>query len=164
MPLEQRKQILVDRRRAGRERTQKYRANKKNKIVDLNGAKEAFKTKSALKKAVTKAKKALPRSPSKKTAVLINLFNNMEDQSQLLKNLKPSQVPVVSNKNLELITDIRQFFERDDVSVTSPKVKDVKKYLSRSGEQILLPTRHMTLTLKEAYGLFDQERNNIGKG
>lgn len=62
-----------------------------------------------------------------------------------------------------MIADIRQFFERDDVSVASPKVNDVKKYSTDSGEQ-LLPTRHLTMTLKEAYGIFTLDRENAEKG
>lgn len=165
MPLQERNEILLDRRRAVRERTQKYRANKKNSNVETNEAKKTYSNNATLEKAVTKARKSLPQSPSKKRVVIAKLLSDMqgEDQSQLV-NVMPSQVRSAKSINSELFAEIRQFYERDDISVTSPKVSDVKKYVSDSGEQILLPTRHMTLTLKEAYGLFIQERNNIGKG
>ena len=66
--------------------------------------------------------------------------------------------------NALLIKEIREFYERDDISRTSPKIRDVKEYVSvDTGENILLPTRHMILTMKEAFALFDEERKNAGK-
>lgn len=42
---------------------------------------------------------------------------------------------------------------------------DVKAYkLPHSDEEVLLPKRHMNLTIKEAFAMFIEERKETGKG
>lgn len=163
MPIAELRKVLDDRRRGVRERTKKYRERKNNPLIVVNEPKQSYSNSATLGKAVAKAKKSLPNSPSKKNAVLFKLLNDVQNEDQIQL---PNEIDRRTNKPqyLELAADIRMFFERDDVSVASPKVNDVKKYVSDSGEQIFLPTRHMTLTLKESYGLFINERENMGKG
>lgn len=161
--------IVHARRLADRERKQRSRAKKKNEMMKapVNEPKRSYNTTATFGKALTKTKKSLPKSPSKKEAVLIKLLGEVQnkDPGQLEKvlNSSSSQNQSASTKNAELVADIRKFFLREDISVESPKADDVKKYSTDSGTQ-MLTTHHMTLTLSEAYGLFVQERENAQKG
>lgn len=67
--------------------------------------------------------------------------------------------------NVDLIEDIHEFCQRDDVSRASPNDKDVKTYkLPHTNEEVLLPKRHMILTIKESYAIFIEERKDTDNG
>lgn len=128
---------------------------------------EEFGTVQTLGRAVRKVARVLPTSPRKKKAVLTHLVANMNESD------KSILVNVVSNSKFKrgaakphLITSIRKFYERDDISRASPKTDDVKTYeCPETGEKLYLPTRHMLLSLREAYALFVEESNkkDIGR-
>ena len=114
---------------------------------------------------MNKVTRAFPVSPTKRKTVLARILSKMNDADKLevVTAITPTRKNYVPNALL--IKEIREFYERDDISRTSPKIRDVKEYVSvDTGEKILLPTRHMILTMKEAFALFDEERKNAGKG
>lgn len=121
-----------------------------------------------LSKAVKKSERAFPKSPTKKKAVLARIFSNMSEADKIDFNtaILPTKPKTKTFPNvLMLAKDVRDFYERDDISRVSPKMRDVKEYrCAETGEKILLPTRHMILTCKEAYALFKEEQNKSGKG
>lgn len=118
-----------------------------------------------LGRAVNKVKHALPSSPRKKNAILTHIVAKLDESE------KENLVQVVSKSTFKrksiqvnLIRVIHKFYERDDISRVSPRTNDVKSYkCPQTGEELYLPTRHLVLSVKEAYALFIQERNNEGK-
>lgn len=112
-----------------------------------------------------KASHAFPASPTRKKAVLAKIVSDLDvdDRNELLEVI--STVPKRQSMNSEMIQAIHDFYERDDVSRASPKMRDVKKSISaETGLEVLLPMGHMILTVKEAYALFAEERKTNEKG
>lgn len=161
-------EMVHARRLADRERKQRSRAKKKNEMMKapVNEPNRSYNTNATFRKGLTKTKKSLRTSPSKKEAVLIKLLGEVQnkDPGQLEKvlNSSSSQNQSISRKNAELVADIRKVILREDISVESPKADDVKKYSTDSGTQ-MLTTHHITLTLSEAYGLFVRENAQKGE-
>lgn len=180
IPIEMRSDTIVKKREANREYMRKYRERLKiksnpNNIPDvtLDVARnlnditaKSYSCAQTLGKAVRKATRAFPTSPTKKKAVLAKMFNDLDDnhRSELVNAILPPRHRK-SLKNKEgLIDDIQLFYNRDDVTWTSPKSKDIKEYTLPDGSKSLLPTKHMTLTVKEAHALFNDERRDENKG
>lgn len=172
------KDYIDTKRQNERERSKRYRQRKKMLIEEQrkkNANENSFVTKSysssaALGKAKKRVKRALPESPTKKKAVLVSIFKEMDDgeRNELVKmiSLKPSTITLnASTKYDEIAKAIAAFYERDDISRVSPKMKDVQKRKSAAtGADELTAKRHMVMTLKEAYALFVEDRNATNKG
>lgn len=141
-------------------------ASQCSSLSDLSSV--GYNTVQSLGKAVNKAKKALPQSPMKQRAVLANIVSNMNEQEKsVLANAIISPPPKTKHVSKWIILKkaIIEFYQRDDVSRASPKIRDVKEYVCpETGENILLPTKHMELTIREANGLFNHEQSKAGKG
>lgn len=171
--------IIQKRRAVTRERVKKSRAKAKQTMQIPNQRQtsqvnslsevvsESYSCLQTLGKAVKKVSHALPASPRKKRAILAHIVSNLNDKDkETVVNVaaKPSckRNPVSSN---QLVNDIQKFYERDDISRTSPNSRDVKKYkCPETGEESFLPTRHMILSTKEAHALFveKQKREQLG--
>lgn len=71
----------------------------------------------------------------------------------------------ITSNNFELIREIANFYERDDISRMSPKAKDMKKHINKqTGAEELFATRHMIVTLREAYALFMDDKKTKNEG
>lgn len=128
--------------------------------------KTTYKSRQTLGKAVRKVTRAFPASPTKKKAVLAQIVDSMDDnaRNEIIEFISPSQIRKKRQEH-SLIKEIKQFLARDDISRVSPKTKDVKQYVnSETGDMTLIPKRHMTLTVKEAYAVFAEEQKFSGKG
>lgn len=123
--------------------------------------KNSYRTDGALRKAVGKAKRALPDSPSKQKAVLAKMFQSLttEDKEDVVNNTAVVQ-PTKHYRRLsaELIDAVRQFYQRDDISRPSPNVKDCKRFVNEdTGEKEYRQVRHLMYKLSEAHALFVEE-------
>lgn len=117
-----------------------------------------YKTKSALAKAVSKTKKSLPSSPSKRKIVVKKVLDSFEadDRNEIIGN-KTS----VSRKNhwkrisSDLIEAIEAFYERDDVSRISPNVKHARNFKNLvTGKKEIRQIRYLSYKLKKVRALF----------
>lgn len=173
---------VATRRAAGRERVRQHRerakakanqendtvssASQSNSLPDL--ASIAYSNVQTLGKAVRKVSRALPNSPTKQKAVLARIVSNMNDdeKNELASAITSPPPKSRSVPNLMMLQQaVKEFYERDDISRVSPKQRDVKEYVCKeTGEKQLLPTRHLELTIKEAYALFDEEQKKGDKG
>lgn len=110
----------------------------------------------------------MPSSPKKKRAVLTHIVANMDDMDKntLINVITSNQKrTILSHEANSINVIVRNFLERDDISCISAKMKDVKSYTCHiTRNKILLPTRHMVLSMKEAYALFIKERMNAEQG
>lgn len=136
--------------------------------MQTNGTAKGYSNAATLGKAKSKVRCALLVSPTRKKTVLVAICNEMNnsDRNELI-NAIPSKS--IKNRNIETNnstrTDIGNFYERDDISRMSPKMKDVVKRKNvHTGADELTPKRHMILTVKEAYALFAEERKAANKG
>lgn len=166
--------MIAKRREAARKHEENYRQRKRNAAIAAKpaGTKKSatkvtakgYRTRQTLGKAVKKVNKALPPSLKRKKAVLAKLVHSLDEDD---RNELMDAISSVSKRtsNSAMIEDIHDFYERDDISRMSPKMRDVRKSIdAETGEQVITPTRHMILTVKEAYAVFTEERKNDEKG
>lgn len=166
-PTEHKEYIDIKRKKV-RERVQKYRQQLKEK--NSNDVDPNYSNRATLGKAKAKVLKALPQSAAKKKVVLVSIVNELDENErvEILNVLSPSNQ--ITKKSVpqsfdKLAKDITEFYERDDVSRMSPKMRDVKKYSNKqTGNVELLPTRHMIMTIREAYALFIEDRCSKQEG
>lgn len=169
---------IQKRRAAIRERVKKCREKAKLDITQNENQKEknqnlsevvaeSYSCSQTLGKAVKKVSQALPASPRKQRAILAHIVSNLNDKDkETVVNVVAKSIfkrnPVASS---QLVNDVRKFYERDDISRSSPNSRDVKKYkCTETGEESFLPTRHMILSIKEAHALFVENRKREDLG
>ena len=58
---------------------------------------------------------------------------------------------------LELIDEVKKFYERDDISRICPGKRDVVSMKSKDGEKVKLRKRHLYSSLKETHAIFQAE-------
>lgn len=188
MPLLAKSDVISQRREATRESVrkcrEKKRAEKENAQVETESitsresssfslddlASVAYTCPQTLGKAKRKVVRALPSSPTKKKAILAQIVSEMNDAEKTeitnAVSTTPPKTRVKAARDLTILKKaIKEFYERDDVSRMSPKTRDVKEYVCPdTGNKILLPTRHMQYTIKEAFALFDEEQQKTENG
>lgn len=178
MTAEELAHTLTKRREATRKRTKKYREQAKTRMdmqkVDEENSKQSIRLSKVvnasysnvqtLAKAVKKVSLALPTSPRKKNAILATIVSHLDKpDQQTLVNVVEN--PKFKKSSITKPDDIHKFYVRDDISRVSPRAKDVKAYkCPETGEELLFPARHMTMSIKEAYALFieQQQKENLG--
>lgn len=180
---EEKEKVLATRRDNVRERVQKHRMKVKTEKAEnerdkdgesvqssLSDMNQSYNSNKTLGKAVKKVSRAFPNSPRKKRAVLAQIVINLDqnEKNALMDVVSPSHVKKTSmnrDNNIEIHDAVKQFLQRDDISRMSPKTRDVKSITCpNTGENMLVPTRHMLLSLREAYAVFTEERKNGNKG
>jgi hypothetical protein len=179
MPLNKFVDVVEKRRHAVRERVRKCRERKRQHKAkeNISNDKEScslntlasagYRCVQTLGKAVSKVVQAFPSSPKRKKAVLASIVEKMLDVDKL-ELADAIRTPAAKKKyvpNKTIDSAIKKFYIRDDISRVSPKARDVKEYLCPdSGNKMLLPTRHMELTIREAFALFDEEQKTTKQG
>lgn len=178
-----RTQLETENRIKNRKRIAKYRKNKKEGIVSQVSREKtsenhqniemkpvisfphSYKTPSALYKAVTKMKKSLPVSPSKRKAVHAKYFYSFsaQDRSDIIGDNIIHNSPAAKRKTKKglsssVLKSIEDFYERDDISRLSPNVKDSRKFVNPvTGKKELKQLRFLCYTLSKAYKKFVEE-------
>lgn len=117
-----------------RERQRRYRQMKREKrilsiISSLDGNERAdsksptnfpsiFETESWAEKAVAKAKRALPASPSRKKSVIAELLGSLDEDSQrdIICNTAIIKKNTPNEKRIEFFEAVQKFYEREDLS------------------------------------------------
>lgn len=173
LPISQLNDVITKRRETVRNRVQKYRKRlKQQKLEQVNqnsknsNIRKSYNCVQTLGKAVKKASIALPSSPNKKKEVLMKIAEDLHpaDKNEVLNAINVTKKRNVTEHE-ELIDSIHEFYQRDDISRMSPKMRDVKEYkCPKTGENINIQTRHMILTGQEAFGMFIAERIADEKG
>lgn len=111
----------------------------------------------SLGKAVNRLRRALPRSPGKKVAVIRKLVHDTPGVSKYLIVNKSEQKRSTSCDEICQLT-VAQFYCRDDVSRQAPGIKDAISIKdSETGVRSSVQKRHMLITVKEAFSFFQTE-------
>ncbi|KAE8738992.1 hypothetical protein FOCC_FOCC015514, partial [Frankliniella occidentalis] len=147
------------------ERKRKSRAARKGEIAPEASPEvivNPYRSKQTLRKAMTKCRKALPSSPSKRKTVVEHLA-----KKEGFHIVKPSGVPLPLEEPEDGTRRIvQQFYRRDDVSWQSPNCKDrviIRKKDSKGkliGKQHVVK-RYLTRSIGEAFQLFLKEHSEI---
>lgn len=173
-----REQVVFENRIKSRKRVRKCRESKKqarlNEVRGVNtnqsvlmtttstsSLTHSYKTKSGLAKAVSKTKRTLPSSPSKRKIVVAKLLVSLdtEDKDEIIRN-KTSKPQKTHWKRISpvLIQTIESFYERDEISVISPNVKDCRRFADPvTGRKELRQIRYLTYNLKKVHSLFVED-------
>ena len=118
-----------------------------------------YKNSQSFGKAVSRSRKTLPRSPTKKTAVVKKLA--MEVFPSIVSSLTEKKTRQ-TKLSCSIKEKVMQFFNRDDISRQAPGKRDVKLVKDpSSGKRTLIPKRHMLMTIGEAFGEFKKENKDI---
>lgn len=136
---DERAKLVMERRRKVNAHVKNHRQRKKDaqkKAIDSGNAlsdvgeiiANSYSNKQTLRKAVKKASNALPKSPTKKKVVLAKMVDNLDDDARNEVINIISIAPKRSSSCSVMIKDIHDFYERDDISRMSLKMKHVKKY------------------------------------
>jgi hypothetical protein len=161
------KKSLIDHRRKEAERKRQYRLKLKSALVEQRELElctplGSYKCPQSLGKAVSRVKKVLPFSPSKKTAVIRKLVCE-SFQKKVSNAIFPEDKKTSYNKlSNEALEKIKRFFMSDDISRQAPGIKDFKSVKDKAtGKRINLQKRHMNMTVKEAFALFKEENSDV---
>lgn len=120
----------------------------------------SYNTYGALRKAVSRASKALPSSPSKRKAVIAKLIYGLDEKSQREIFSNKATIRRTGHKRIgaTLIQEIHKFYERDDISRMSTNDDDLTNFIDPiTGDEQLIQLRYLVYTLKQAYDLFMTE-------
>lgn len=167
--LESTKAQLKKKRTADAERQRKCRS-KKNQVINENVVDDpltdltespigTFRTKQSFGKALARSRKVLPRRPCKKKMIVRKLA--MEIIPEINNSLKGKKI---NQHSLRTTTEekVIQFYNSDAISRQAPGKRDMKSVKeASSGKRILLPKRHMLMTVGEAFAQFKRENKNI---
>ena len=105
--------------------------------------------KATLSRAIKRAQKNLPSSPRKRSKVVQKLALKFSPETFL----PPSKRREASGLSSDVLTDVRNFYEQDDISSQAPGKKDFV-ILRENGEKKKIQKRFLTMTLGESYEQF----------
>ena len=146
-------------RSRGRKATERWR-EKKSLIDGISKAKSksGYKSPCSLGRAKRRVERSLPKSPSKRQAVLEKIIG--QEKIELCN--KPKRTRSISE---ETVKKVNEFYSRDDISRMMPGKADVVSLRSATGEKLKVQKRHLTMKVSEAYQLFKNihPQSNIKK-
>ena len=116
--------------------------------------------KATLNRAVKRAQTALPTSPRKRRKVVQKLAIKFSPESFL----PPAKRKERAHINDDVLTDVLNFYERDDISTQAAGKKDFV-IIRENGEKTKVQKRYLNMTISEAYSQFKQDfpHGKIGK-
>lgn len=153
LPAKERKLKLKKEREKIREKVAKHRKLKSEKCVIPNQT-PIYKTASSMGRATHRAYSALPKSPRKKKLIVRKLFETYGDYTT------PSQPDKTMHQNrisLNVISKVKAFYERDDISRQAPGIKDVVTVRQEDGTKIKMQLRHLSSSINETHQMFCSE-------
>ncbi|CAH2086564.1 unnamed protein product [Euphydryas editha] len=159
---------IEKRRKRDRERQRALRLKKKNEILYLPTQSTSspigtYKSKRSFKKAITKIKRSLPASPSKRVAVLKEIAIEVFPISA--RRLLYPKEKTSASLSKETVAQIEAFYQRDDISRAAPGIKDYKSVKDpTTGERQRLQKRHLVMSIGECYRLFIEEYPTLKVG
>lgn len=131
--------------------------NNDDSIISISNS--AYSKPQALGKAIKKAVRALPSSPTKRKAVVHGVANQVG-----LKLINKVETQLHGNILAEeTVNQIKNFYFRSDVVYTMPGMND-EITVYDSGGKVKLRKYYLTMYLREAYSLFKMENDNLEVG
>ena len=136
----------------------KKQAEAQQQVPSTSCSHQPYKRKSSLTRAINTAKKALPSCPTKRKAVFRQLSEEFDDKDT------PPKMGCLSSLPKETTDAVKSFYERDDISRMSPGKRDVVTVRGPNGEKEKVQKRHLYLSIKEAFSLFQEENPDVKIG
>lgn len=121
--------------------------------------KNSYKCKQSFGKAVRKAVEALPKSPTKRKAVVMGIVRKTFDSQELQRIQNNMSDRTKENQNKSLV---QSFYCTDEISRQAPGKRDVKSIKNEeTGKRELIPIRHMMMNISDAYYEFTNQYPDI---
>lgn len=164
--LEMNKLQLQKKRKEDTERQRRSRSNRRQLISDntsddVNIAESpigTYRTSQSFGKAMARSRKVLPKSPRKKKIIVRRLAMEIIPEIKSSLNIKKTEQNNLSNIEEKVI----QFYNSDEISRQAPGKRDMKSVKeASSGKRVLVPKRHMLMTVGEAFAQFKRENKSI---
>lgn len=145
-------------RKKKREVMRQYR--EKSRLKQLSDSvkspsKPIFKSKSSYGKAICKAKRSLPKSPTKRKLIVENLCQQYSPDIMPGKKRSGSIVTPIEVCNL-----VQEFYASDEFSYQAPGLKDIKIIRDSHGKN-KIQKRYLYFTLGETYQQFKEKYPNV---
>lgn len=145
-----------DERAAGSKRKAKWRESQKQKEqTNLSSNGSAFKSQQSYGRAIHKAKSALPNSPNKKRAVVINLAEKF--------GTPPKADVIIENVIPQLHQMVVEFYESEQISWQCPGRKDYVTVV-KDGKKVKLQKKVLLCTVLEAHQQFKTDNPGVKIG
>lgn len=110
---------------------------------------------------MSRARKALPTSPSKRKAVIAKLIYALDEQSQMeIFSNKAMTIKRTGHNRIQptLVEQIYKLYERDDISQVSTDKGDLMTFVNPfTGDRQLTVRRYLMHTLRHVFDLFMKE-------
>jgi len=167
LPSARRTELQRDRREQTRRRVAKCRMLKQHRASQIKSPR--FSSAKALGKALSRARRAmesgLPKSPRRRQVVCRELFHRLQTpdtstSSPVVAENHKAQIGLSS----ETTSAVKKFYERDDISMQTPGIKNVTTIRLDSGMKQKMQTRYLTSSIIEIYSLFKKENPSIKVG
>ena len=161
------KKLLEESRKKIRKRVRLHRERKKQGIVsnrdDCTSNIGSYKCVQSFGRAVNKTKQSLPKSPSKKLAVLRKLADEVVGPVKYASS--PTKRTRESTLTSEVKSFIKEFFCNDEISWQAPGKQDVKSVKNPvSGERNHIQKRYMIMSIGEAFEQFKDSHPDVTIG
>jgi len=167
LPSARKTELQRERREQTRRRVAKCRMLKQQRASQIKSPR--FSSAKALGKALSRARRAmesgLPKSPRRRQVVCRELFHRLQTPDTSTSS------PVVAENHkaqiglsLETTSAVKTFYERDDISMQTPGIKNVMTIRFDSGMKQKMQTRYLTSSVMEVYSLFKKENPSVKVG
>lgn len=127
-----------------------------NTVPNASAAADGYKTKSALSKALSKVRRALPATTTKKKELVSKLLHTFsaDEQAEIINGM-PAETKPSKGVSLATIEMVRALYERDNISRMSPNVKDCRVFVNPSnGCKEVKQIRYLQHKLEDVYNMF----------
>lgn len=142
-------------------KVQKHRMKKKlgSLLPTTSPKKGTYKSPQSFGKAISKVCRTLPKSPSKRKAVIKEIVKR-NFESDACKNLFTNTRNLRKEKNEKTIAEV--FYCNDDISRQAPGKRDVRSIRNKAtGKKEKIPLRYMQMNITDAYFEFKKRNPEI---
>ncbi len=146
LTVEEKDQLVAERREKDRIRKQKSRAKLRSVLSPLGSAQsfgKAYSRTSSLNRAVNVVKKSLPTSPRKRRNVLRKLVDEFGKNEDVATKANNHMLSLAA----ETIEAVKNFYTRDDISRMAPGKRDVVTIKDQEGNK-KMQKRHLYMSIK----------------
>lgn len=146
-----------------KERKQLYRAkNKVKKITGNTPEKGSYMSANSFGKAVCRTKRTLPKSPSKRRAVVKKLLMEELPTAKVSVLFKEAAAKKIKDNPDETTTTVQEFYLKDYISRQQPGKRDcISVRDPTNNKRVIKQKKIMIMTILEAFQIFKNENPNV---
>lgn len=145
--------------------TQKWRERKSQNVLKValpRSSATPYKTAAALGRAKCRVERHLPKSPSKRIAVIEKL-TDIDKHNSPVVNVRILHSPVQHGNGIpdDIMSKVKEFYLSEDISIVMPGKADVIAVKSQDGVKTTEQKHHLNMTVMEAFQSFKAKYSDI---